>query len=63
MKPIPKDLHLTGIQKICRSFGAVKVNGKTMVWDYKKESAVPQSDLPDGSKSWRENEIEKYKQL
>ena len=54
-----------GLQRICRSLGAIKINGKRFVWDYEQEKAVPDSDIPEGSEKWQRNEklrFEKFMQ-
>jgi hypothetical protein len=55
--------HLSGLQKICRMYGRMKVGDTMMVWDYANEEAVPQSKMKDGSKRWKASEKARFEEL
>jgi hypothetical protein len=40
----------SGLQRICRGLGAIVIDGKKFVWDYVADKAVPEADMPFGSK-------------
>lgn len=58
MKPEPKGL--SGLQRICRNMGIIKVGGVLMAWDFSSEKAVPESTMKIGSKRWRASEKSKH---
>ena len=40
---------LSGLQKVCKMFGRVVVQGKVHLWDYAREEAVPAAQMKKGS--------------
>ena len=41
---------LRGLEKVCKLYGRMKCGATMMVWDYANEVAVPESEMPPGSK-------------
>lgn len=41
---------MAGLARICKAFGRMQVQGTMYVWDYAADEAVPESDMPFGSK-------------
>jgi hypothetical protein len=54
---------MTGLQKLCRTHGRMKVGDTMMVWDYVAEKAVPEKEMPPGSKRWRASERRKWTEI
>lgn len=55
---------MTGLQRICKLYGAINVraNGENTrwVWDYATDKAVPERMMPMGGKRWIASERAKY---
>lgn len=54
--------HLTGLQRLCKAFGSMQMGDTLMVWDYVKDVAVTEKEMPYGSKRWKASERAKYKE-
>jgi len=48
--------QLTGLQKVCKAYGAMQCGDIMMVWDYVNDEAVPENEMPPGSERWIESE-------
>jgi hypothetical protein len=51
---------LSGLQKVCRTYGRMKCGETMMVWDYANECAVPESEMKPGSERWKGSERAKW---
>lgn len=60
---IPVPQKLSGLQKICKIYGCIKIQGVMWVWDYTNECAVIESEMPAGSERWKASEKAKYDML
>lgn len=38
-----------GLQRVCKTYGSMVIQGKKYVWDYVADKAVPESEMPFGS--------------
>lgn len=47
---------MTGLNKICKALGKIKLGGTVWVWDYANNLAVKQGDMPEGSARWLASE-------
>lgn len=57
MKPMRP---LRGLEKVCKIYGKMKCGATMMVWDYANDVAVPESEMPPGSKRWSMSEKAKW---
>jgi len=55
-------MKLTGLQRICRQFGSVKLNGVVHVWDYAKECAIPEAEMKADKERLEKSEQAKWNQ-
>jgi hypothetical protein len=39
----------SGLQRICKLYGAIVINGERFVWDYAQDRGVPEKEMPVGS--------------
>ena len=44
---------MAGLARICRMYGGMEINGKKYVWDYARDEAVPEDEMPNGSERRR----------
>ena len=44
-------------------YGGMEINGKKYVWDYARDEAVPEDEMPTGSERHRASEEAKFKAL
>lgn len=51
---------MSGLRRICRLYGGMTIQGVRWAWDYAREEPVRESEMPTGSKRWRESERAKY---
>jgi hypothetical protein len=51
---------MSGLARIAKMYGGMTINGKRYVWDYVADKAVPESEMPVGSKRWIESERAKW---
>lgn len=51
---------LTGLQKICKTFGRMNCGGTMMAWDYANDEALPESELRADSERWNKSETAKW---
>lgn len=49
-----------GLARMCKAYGSMVINGKTMVWDYVADKAVPEAEMPEGSDRWRASQTKKW---
>jgi len=49
-----------GLARICKAYGAMVIQGVRYVWDYAKDEAVPEKDMPLGSELWLESERARF---
>ena len=54
---------MAGLARICKMYGGMEINGTKYVWDYARDEAVPEDEMPHGSKRRRESEEAKFKAL
>ncbi len=54
---------MDGLARICGMYGGMEINGKKYVWDYARDEAVPEDEMPNGSERHRESEKAKFKAL
>lgn len=47
---------MSGLRRICRMYGSIRVNGITHVWDYVADEPVLEKDMPHGSERRRASE-------
>ena len=47
---------MAGLSRLCKAYGAIDVQGVRFVWDYVADKAVPEKEMPLGSKRWKESE-------
>lgn len=55
-------MSLSGLQKICKMYGAMQCGDTLFVWDYAKDVAVPRDKMKVGSKRWKESEKARWTQ-
>ncbi len=60
---IPVTQKLSGLQKICKIYGSIKIQGVLWVWDYANECAVLETEMPMGGERWKVSEKKKYDML
>lgn len=46
----------SGLQRICRAYGRMKINGTLWLWDYVTDEPVMASEMPAGSERWKASE-------
>ena len=55
---------MSGLARVCKMYGGMKIvkDGKTtkMKWDYAKDKAVDETEMPEGSDRWKESERAKW---
>lgn len=51
---------MSGLAKICKAYGSMKINGINFVWDYVEDRAVRESEMPKGSERWKESEAARW---
>ena len=51
---------LRGLERICKLYGRMKCGATMMVWDYANEVALPEKEMPAGSKRWAMSEKAKW---
>lgn len=51
---------LRGLERICKPYGRMKCGATMMVWDYANEVALPENEMPAGSKRWAMSEKAKW---
>ena len=51
---------MAGLARIAKMYGAIIINGKRYVWDYANEVAVPEEEMPKGSKRHAESERKRW---
>jgi hypothetical protein len=51
---------LRGLERICKLYGRMKCGSTMMVWDYANEVALPEKEMPAGSKRWAMSEKAKW---
>ena len=49
-----------GLNKLCKLYGIVKLQGVEWVWGYANDEAVKAEDMPVMSEAWKESERAKY---
>lgn len=54
---------MTGLARIAKMYGAITINGQKLVWDYANDEAVPEEEMPQGSKRHAESERAKWTKL
>ncbi|MBS1982837.1 MAG: hypothetical protein JST16_01590 [Bdellovibrionales bacterium] len=54
---------MAGLARICKMYGGMEINGKKYVWDYARDEAVPEDEMPTGSERHRDSEKAKFKAL
>jgi len=54
---------MAGLARICKMYGSMEINGKKYVWDYARDEAVPEDEMPNGSERRRASEEAKFKAL
>lgn len=47
---------MSGIARIAKTYGSIIIQGKRYVWDYVADEAVPENEMPAGSKRWKDSE-------
>lgn len=47
---------MAGLQRICKMYGGMEINGKRFVWDYAENVAVPAAQMKPGSSRWKASE-------
>lgn len=47
---------MAGLQRICKAYGSMTIQGKKWVWDYATDEAVREADMPKGSERWKASE-------
>lgn len=57
---VPAVKRLSGLQMICKLYGAMVIQGKRWLWDYAADVAVPEAEMPLGSERHRASERAKY---
>lgn len=55
------DKKLSGLQKVCKIYGSMKMGDTLMVWDYANDVAVPASEMKAGSERWVNSERVKWR--
>lgn len=48
--------QLRGLEKVCKLYGRIKSGPVMMVWDYARELAVNEKEMPAGSMRWQASE-------
>lgn len=51
---------MAGLARLCKLYGSMVIQGKTFVWDYAEDRAVPQEEMPRGSERHKASERARY---
>lgn len=51
---------MAGLQRMCKMFGGMKINGTMWLWDYVNDVAVKESEMPFGSERRAASDKAKY---
>jgi len=51
---------MSGLNRLCKLYGRLKIGDVLYVWDYKADKAVPASEMEEGSPRWKESERAKW---
>lgn len=54
---------MTGLARICKLYGEIKINGVRWVYDYASEQPVRATDMPQGCERWRASERARHVQF
>lgn len=59
MKTMRK-VDVSGLERLCKAYGAITVGDKKWVWDYANDKPVPEEEMNFGSARHRESERARY---
>ena len=51
---------MSGLARICKMYGKMKVGGIEWVYDYANDKPVRKEDMPKGSDAWKKSEKAKW---
>lgn len=54
---------MAGLNRILKQYGRMTVQGVRYVYDYAREEAVKEEDMPIGSERWKESERAKWESV
>lgn len=49
---------MSGLKRLCKMYGRMKIQGVMYVWDYAQDKAVPESEMT--KEQWCESEKKKW---
>lgn len=52
-----------GLQRICKMYGRMEIQGVMYYWDYVNDEAVTAKEMPIGSKRWKASELARMEQI
>lgn len=53
---------LSGLQRLCKLHGRMKIENIMMVWDYVNDVAIPEKEMHQNRKRWAASETAKFAQ-
>jgi hypothetical protein len=54
--------EMTGLQKVCKLYGRIKLGEVMMAWDYANDCALPEAELKADKERWANSERVRYNQ-
>lgn len=54
---------MSGLQRICKLYGSMVIQGRTWLWDYVADEAVPENEMPFGSERHKASERARWQQV
>ncbi len=55
--------QLSGLQKVCRSIGSMRIGGVLWLWDYAAEDPCKATEMKQGSERWLASERAKWDKI